>query len=327
MILIGLAVGLIAYLICSRLFGDRIAGTLACLIVTFHPVFLWGSGRIMTDTFALFLFGVSVYLFLRDLQSPSYGCLVLLAIIAALTTLVRPIYAFSAVVYLTSIIYINRKNLTFGMKKSVVLLLAFVLTLSPWFSYTYSKLGKPVLSVLAGVNFYIGNNPDSNGRHVWTKRMSRELPLEWDELKRNSEGLKKGLNFIRKHPWRALLLYIRKVLIMIFAPSPSPNYLVHHRNPLEGKPPTFMILLLFSGLMNISYILVEVVGIRGLLNGQIRDYQKRTLTVILLFSYIIPAIFFTSIRYTFPIIFVSIVPGSLYISSIVGKNAQVSTGK
>ncbi|MCX8037510.1 MAG: glycosyltransferase family 39 protein [Candidatus Sumerlaeia bacterium] len=73
-------------------------------------------------------------------------------------------------------------------------------------------------STNAGLNFYYGNNPWTNGTgfEFWGQVPDQTAHIA-SEVERNREGFRLGFTFIRDHPEKAVVLAARKIVMMLLS--------------------------------------------------------------------------------------------------------------
>jgi hypothetical protein len=183
------------------------------------------------------------------------------------------------------------------VEKLALFSLTLILTLTPWLVYTEIMIGEPVISTNGGVNFYIGNNPNANGRYT-----------EPYGLTGYNDGYDKGLNYISNNPLSTLSLYLKKLVLLISTPYILPGELPeHHFNYSE---------IIYSLVLNIGFLITELLGIRGLLLlKQRRLLIYFTSLIILINLTLIP--FFVDGRLTLPLLLIYTIFGSYYIARVI----------
>ncbi|MEO0116557.1 MAG: tetratricopeptide repeat protein [candidate division WOR-3 bacterium] len=211
--LIGSASCLLIYLIGKKIFSPKV-GTIAGLVATLYPLLIYFDGELLLTNLLIFLTLLGFFLFLKEkifLSGLSFG-------FAAIT---RP----NILLFLLTLFIIKLKEI----KKLLPFFLAVILPIIPVTIHNYIKEKDLILIAWqGGINFYIGNNPESDGmtaiipgtRGSWwgglydAKRIAEEETGR--ELKPSAIDrfwFKKGLEFILKNPQKSLPLFLRKLYL------------------------------------------------------------------------------------------------------------------
>jgi len=267
-----------------RLYGSKKAAFITSLIITCFPFLVIEAPRILSDTLALIFFSLWLWFFL----SPSTISKALEGIILAILTLTRPSYLIIALLY--PFHYFSSKMRSI---KHLLPLLFLVLTLLPWFAYTYHLHGAPVITTELGVVLYVGNYPNTSGRNPIFSSPQSSLPVHAGEFEVHKEGIRRTFKFWITEPITSLLILIKKLLLLLLFPQRMLSF-------------TFPLLLYFS-LLNGSWVILEIIGIIALLR------EKNSFFFSLLLLLYLPSIIcIVSDRYTLPMVFVySILAGNL----------------
>jgi len=296
LIVIGSLCGLISYHISLKLFKNRSAALLAFLFICIQPSFLIHSPQLLSDTFAVMLMGISIIYMLMDYENSNKRISIILGVIIGFLVLVRPNYIFMIIIYFL-LVTLSNHVMKIKVEKLALFSLTLILTLTPWLVYTEIMIGEPVISTNGGVNFYIGNNPNANGRYT-----------EPYGLTGYNDGYDKGLNYISNNPLSTLSLYLKKLVLLISTPYILPWELPeHHFNYSE---------IIYSLVLNIGFLITELLGIRGLLLlKQRRLLIYFTSLIILINLTLIP--FFVDGRLTLPLLLIYTIFGSYYIARVI----------
>jgi hypothetical protein len=296
LIVIGSLSGLLAYYISLKLFKNRLAALLAFLFICIQPSFLIHSPQLLSDIFAVMIMGISIYYMLKDYENHNRKISLLLGVIIGFLVLIRPDYIFMIIIYFL-LVLISNNLLKIKVEKIALFIMALMLTLTPWLIYTDIIIGEPVISTNGGVNFYIGNNPNADGRYS-----------EPYGLTNNNQGYNMGLNYISSNISSTLLLYLKKLALLISSPYILPWELPQHHFTISE--------VIYSYGMNIGFLITELIGLRGVLLIKQKRLKIFFISLIILINLtLIP--FFVDGRLTLPLIFMYAVFGSYYIARVI----------
>ncbi len=296
LIIIGSLCGLVSYYISLKLFKNRLAALLAFLFICIQPSFLLHSPQLLSDIFAVMIMGIGIYYILEDYNNHNRNITLLLGVIIGFLVLVRPDYIFMIIIYFL-MVTISHHLLKIKVEKLVLFTLALILTLTPWLIYTDVMIGTPVISTNGGVNFYIGNNPNADGRYA-----------EPYGLISNNEGYSEGLMYISSNTFSTITLYFKKLILLIFTPYILPWELPEHHFTISE--------IIYSFGMNIGFLITELIGLRGLLLIKKRQLLIFFISLMILINLtLIP--FFVDGRLTLPLLLIYTIFGSYYIARVI----------
>jgi len=234
-ILTGILQPTLAYLLASRLFGDR-AGLVAAALTAFYAYFIFYSATLMTESFFITTILLSLYLSIqivselnkkpnRNLVFPQsennesvrkiYVLLAALGFSLAATVLLRQLFMlFLPILFLWMWWSSNGKH-------TLQLLLPFVIiviTILPFTIVNYFRFDRFVLlNTNAGYAFFWGNHPIYGTKFIPILPSEQYQSLIPDELRNLDEAalekalMRKGLEFILQDPVRYLRLSISRI--------------------------------------------------------------------------------------------------------------------
>jgi len=192
------------YLTGKKLFSER-TGLWSGIIASVYPFFIFYNGFLLTETLFIFLTVITIYSFLTLSERTTSS--IRAGISLAMAGLCRP----TMQLYLpVSLIHIacNKEQWKLKIKKMSLILLFFVLTLSPWVIRNYRVFGKFIPgTTMGGRVFWEGNNPYSEGGPC---RYFPEEIEKMPEAERDSAYYKKTVEIIRENPYRFLWLLQNK---------------------------------------------------------------------------------------------------------------------
>lgn len=211
--LVGSSSCLLVYLIGKKIFSKKV-GTIAGLVAGLYPLLIYFDGELLLTNLLIFLTLLGFYFFLKER-------IFLSGLLFGLAAITRP-----NILLFLFFLFITKLKET---KKLFPFFLAVILPIIPVTIRNYSR-GKDFVLIAwqGGVNFYIGNNPESDGmtaiipgtRGSWwggiydaqriaEEEMGRKLkPSEIDRF-----WFKKGLSFIWENPQKAFLLFLKKLYL------------------------------------------------------------------------------------------------------------------
>jgi pentatricopeptide repeat protein len=230
--LIGSLSVLLIYFLGKRVFGSLV-GKIAGVMAALYGIFIYFEGELLIPTVILFLNLLLVLAVLATVRRPRWwrwlGCGALLG----LSAMARPnVLIFLAAVIPWMIVRLRRQDMAWNrvIIHGLSLLLGTALLMLPIHVHNYrmDKDFLPTMVSQGGVNFFIGNNRDSDGvtaivpgtRATWWGGYYDAVQLaqeaEGCELKASEISdywFHRGLEFLRDEPGAALKLFIRKLAL------------------------------------------------------------------------------------------------------------------
>jgi 4-amino-4-deoxy-L-arabinose transferase-like glycosyltransferase len=200
---------LIAFLLAREFFNSKIA-VITTFLVAYYIPNITTVGYILTETLFTFLLSLLIYLSLLFLKVPDRKRSFLLGIVWVLTTLCRPTTAFYPLLLFAYALLHNKIRFSYAIKMGLVMSLAFVLCMSPWWIRNYLEYGEFIpLAASSG-------NPMLQGTYVGYQQTPENTSyyelgrnaLETDkiEVKVAKERIRQGLqnNFLGYVKWYTL---------------------------------------------------------------------------------------------------------------------------
>lgn len=208
------------YWIGRRIFTER-AGLLAGCIASICGVFLYFEGELLATTLAIFLDLAAVLALLRAADTPRWRGWLGAGLILGLAALTRPnilLFAPCAILWIWKLPH-GRPRQAPPWARVLAFCLGLSLLISVVTVRNYLVGGEFILiSSNAGINFYIGNNPD------YDRTVAIRPGPDWEQLAgmpltagitepaaRSRFFLSKAWTFIRGHPLRYLRLMLKKL--------------------------------------------------------------------------------------------------------------------
>jgi 4-amino-4-deoxy-L-arabinose transferase-like glycosyltransferase len=310
--LIGAATVWCTALIARQMFGDA-AATIAAFLAAIYPYYVVHDTALQETGLYTFLTALSVLLLMlvrRDGFRSTAACAGLTLGAAVLTRANLAPFAVLAPLWLvlpvqSTAVPRRRRFLTCLLCAG-----ALALTASPWLVRSYWLTGSPTLSSETGFFLWLGNNPYTFS-HYPNESIDRSQdaalealsPQERAEIKALGPNeaavdkwfFKKGLDYMREHPWQTIASGVRKVSAA-FCLLPSPR---------RSFWPSLVYML--------SYAPVMILGMWGMWAGR-QHWRKNLIFYALFVSFAaVTAVFFghTSYRAYLDLYWIVFAAGSL----------------
>ncbi len=224
-ILLGSVNCLLLYRIAKTAFNPKVA-LISFLIAAFYGPFLFFDAELLNPVLVIFFNLMVVSILLSFQQEPKWAKLLLAGIMLGLSSITHGLamtFVPFAVLWLVILLIRSRSSLPKILAYSLCLILGFLLVIS---ATTARNLivGKDLIFVSsnAGINFFIGNNPD------YDRTTSIRPGIEWEELIQRpmQEGLEKpsersgyffrqAFSYITGRPLSYLKLLLRKTFFIL----------------------------------------------------------------------------------------------------------------
>ncbi len=216
-VLMGVLLVYFVYDIGKRAFRDERVGTIAALYTCIYPHFIFYSWILMAEALLLVLLALGLFAYFRMLDRPRWYWAIIMGVSFGLFFLTRSfIIAFFPVMILWMLIFLRN---TAKWKLSLLAVVAFILTISPWIYRNYQLHHQFILlSTRGGYNLWMRNNPyfiadelEAMGVKFKPEKLDklnyREYILgypafspEQGELERNAVLTREGIKFIKANP-------------------------------------------------------------------------------------------------------------------------------
>jgi len=309
----------------ARLLRNRTAGLIAALMATFYWVFIFFEGEFVMPVLIVFL-NLLGFLFLWQAMGDGRLRTFLAAgVLFGLSTITRPnILVFFPFLLLWIVFAQARETRRRAVRQALVLAAGIVVCIAPVTARNYFHGHDLVLiSSQAGVNFYIGNNPQSDGitavvpgtssdwwggYHQTIQIASEDSgrPLKASEVSRY--WFKRGLRYLAEEPGDALDLYWVKLRLLFDTTEISNNIDIHYFRNISG----FLGLPIF-----VSTAVVFPLGLAGMIFGR-RDRFWLLLTAFVVLYMLSFVPFFITTRYRVPASPFLMVLAGLWLESLRG---------
>ena len=225
-LLVGIFQAVIGSLTCvfiywiAREFFVQTVAVIGGLISACYLYFVVSTKFLMSEVLFIFLFTFSIYYFIKGLRrSFLFRDIALAGFLLGLATLTRSITLLLPIFIFIFIFLSRRANLKILIRSFIIALIFFLIPVSIWTTRNYLVHRSFILvSSNGGVNFFVGNTPDENGRYRVRGPSKKEiLEIEGNESKLEAAKVsklyfKKALDYIFKHP-----KVVARLIVMKFA--------------------------------------------------------------------------------------------------------------
>jgi len=323
--LIGSLGCVLVYLIGKKIFSPPV-GKIAGVIASLYGILIYFEGELLLESFSAFLDLLVILALVWAKDKPSYGRWIVCGGLLGISALARPNVLLVGVIFFFWILfYFKSKTKTFGFasltinRKSLLYAVCFalgvILMVSPVTLRNYVK-GKDFVLIASqgGLNFYIGNNPQSDGASAWLPgargtwwgmnddairiaEESRHKKLKPSEVSRF--WYTQGMRFAKEHPFDFMRLTIKK-----FALFWNGNELANNEDIyFFAKRSGILNVLIWKCACIFRFIIFFPFGIMCplALLGMVLSYKQLEKTIVLLlfiFVYMVSVImFFVCARY------------------------------
>jgi hypothetical protein len=216
--ILGAGTVLCGYLIGRELFNAP-TGLVAGLIIAIYPYYVMHDTALQETGMVTFWMALSVFLLLRARRSKASSTWLLAGLSLGALVLTRASLAPSAVLALGWALLVN-------WRKALLTFAAAGVLVSPWLLRTWRLTGAPVLSSQTGRALWIGNNRDTFSYYpagsidrstdrAFTALSGKERMeldrLAADEIAVSDWFARKGLAYMRAHPWLTVGNALRKM--------------------------------------------------------------------------------------------------------------------
>ncbi len=223
-IIVGIIQAILGALLCVLIYRiaadmfDLKTGMISGLLSGISLYFIAMTKFLLSETLFLFLFLLSLFYFYNAFMQKSSKKAIIAGFLMGLATLTRPITIFYPFLFFGFTAVCCRQwndILKFTRKLFIPMLIAFLIPLSIWTVRNYRVHKAFVLiSTNSGLNLFVGNTPDSNGRYRVRGPDQNEIA---DIEKITSEPVKnklyvdRTLRYIAGHPAMTAKLMVMKV--------------------------------------------------------------------------------------------------------------------
>jgi 4-amino-4-deoxy-L-arabinose transferase-like glycosyltransferase len=166
------AICVMVYGLARRAAGER-AGLVAAAIAALYPPLPYFGSLILTELWTTFVATLAVLWCVRACQHQRLRDYAIAGVLFSATTLVRPAFVLMPFFFAFAVPLLVRSERTAAALRGwAVLVVAAVLTLTPWFAYNYVNLGQFTLSPAGGIGRGLW---EGSWQGRWRGRLQAEL--------------------------------------------------------------------------------------------------------------------------------------------------------
>ncbi len=294
---------------------DLRTGVVAGLIFAIYGPLVFYTGLKLIPTLSIFLALAAIYCLLVWLGDQKSRWLWIAGLLLGLSAITRPTVLLFPVVVIAWVFWKHyRRRLQSGLKRLMPLVLGVVIPILPVTVYNFANSGEFIpIGTYGGMNFYIGNNADSDGisarlpgaRKDWwgmmqdAERMAEtESGRQLTEAEQSTFWLTKGMKDIASHPGHFLRNTLKRCVLLVQGIELSNNFDFYF---FARKVPLLKYLI-WQNVISFPYGLILPLAVIGLILGALRN-EKSTSLALYLLAYI-PAVvlFFVTARYRLPLV-------------------------
>lgn len=315
--LVGSLSCVLVYLLGKRVFNDR-TGRIAGLVAALYGILIYFEGELLIPVLLVFLDLLVILALYRASEKPSYGRWALCGGLLGLSAIARPNILLVGVAFVIWIVFRFRGKAGKISSKSLLYAGSFalgaVLIISPVTLRNYLKGNDFVLiASQGGMNFYIGNNPQSDGasavlpgaRSTWWglyedgKRFAEE---ETNRSLKPSEISRfwyiKAVRSVVKEPFSFLRLMAKKFVLFW-----NGNELSNNRDLyFFARSAPLLKLLIWRFVIYFPFGLVAPLALVGIILSHKNAKEVLPLDIFLFVYMLSVVLFFVTARYRVPVI-------------------------
>lgn len=166
------AVCVLAFALARRAAGER-AGRVAAAMAALYPPLPYFGSLILTELWATFVATLAMLWCVRACQHQRVRDYAIAGVLCSATTLVRPAFVLMPFFFAFAVpLLVRSERSAAALRGWAVLVVAAVLTLTPWFAYNYVNLGQLTLSPAGGIGRGLW---EGSWQGRWSGRFQAEL--------------------------------------------------------------------------------------------------------------------------------------------------------
>jgi len=309
--LFGVASCVLIYFLAKRLFNKTVA-IISFIITACYGMFFYFEAELLLDSFLVFFNTLLVLLLLRTKDDPKLKKWFFCGLVLGFSAITRPNVLF-CIPFIWLWMYLSfRKQL--HLQKIIIFAAVFLLgTIILIFPITLRNaiVGKDLvfISSQGGVNFYIGNNENSDGMSAifyksdWEYHDFKYLAEKQEERELKPSEIsrfyyKKGIEFILKKPQLSIKLLLKKL------------YLFWNRFEISNNQDIYFFkrYSLLIRILPLGFWLIGPLGLTGMILSLREKRKAKTKTevflpIIFMLSYMVTVVlFFVTARFRLPAI-------------------------
>jgi 4-amino-4-deoxy-L-arabinose transferase-like glycosyltransferase len=325
-ILLGSISCVMIYLLARTLFDKKI-GLVSGIIMSSYGVLIYFDAELLIPVLIVFLDLLLLWLLVRRVEALSFRDWALAGLVMGFSALARPnILIFIPFLLFWLWLMTDLKRRRRAVSCALIFLLAIICVILPVAVRNYMVGGDIVfISSQAGVNFYIGNAGDADGKiagppggvrhedshkdNVWaaSERVAQQAmgrPLKPSQI--SSYWFGKAMREIGEHPWRYIGLLAKKFYFFWNGHEIESNQSIYTSRQWSSLLRVLVWKRIFSFP---SGLLIPFAGLGFILTG--KNWKKHLLLHLFVFSYMLSVVvFFVNFRFRVPVIPILIVYAS-----------------
>mgnify|MGYP006138940211 CR=1 FL=1 len=310
------------YLLGKDLF-DRSTGLLSAALAAFHGVFIFYSGFLLKANLSLFFTCLFLVVFLKTYKNPIPRNFFWCGLILGILIPIRGNFLIVFAGFFTWLFFYPLRQ-SFRFKNIIAFSIGMALFVAPFTARNYYVSQDFVLvNSAAGFNFFIGNNPISDGYNIAPsyirltpfyeeidsrKRAELKLgrPLKASEV--SDYWMNEGWRFVREHPFDFTILQFKKLFIFISNSEKGDNY-------------DFAFMRTFTPILHIGFIpygAILLLALAGIYWGRWKTPPFIGVYLFIITYTLSVILFFVKSRYRIPVV-PAMIPLAAY-ALLEGKN-------
>jgi 4-amino-4-deoxy-L-arabinose transferase-like glycosyltransferase len=300
-VLLGIGIVYLTYRLARRIWGERPARWAAAALVFFPSQILYLN---LTSTEPLFTFLLLLGLLLMSAgRQPARSGLAWSAaagMVIGLATLVRPVALLLPLVMLPLVVR-DRRQLGRAGIRWFLLVISLAIVVSPWLIRNHRLSGRVLLSASAGINFYIGNNPNANFgfNRPDSARFSGYTTAE--EARIDRMAFAEGWAFIRAHPIAFIKRGVLKSMFLLGTDIDSWKWYLQQKT--DGHIDRYVVFAVFIQGYYYVFLLAVAAGLwRAVRDRSLRNEGTALMLLVLLYWLAVHFVFFGTGRFHYPIV-------------------------
>jgi MFS family permease len=275
---------------------------------------------LLSETFFTFLLVLSAWLLARS-KVGNDGKLVVLGALFGILTLTKPTVVVFAIILLFLI-----RQFEIPLKKLHLIVVTFVLVLTPWLVRNFLAFGELALTSNGGINLLIGNNPASTGAYNYSfdPNVLNDSKGEFDA---DRKALRYAASYIVNNPAGTTISAVKKIgrlcesegalLVLTFHDAPE-DLSTQYRTKYASLPLSWILLT------NLSFFLLVFAGVFGFISAERGGLWWFVFSAVISWL-VIHAVFFGGGRFHFPLMPLAVVYAAQFLSEPRRRYAALSS--